>query len=355
MRFSLPLGLVVYLEAMSDYSNNLDSSILKLKQPRHDGIGAQFFRIVSAYSIARRWKIRFQYDPIESIDGQIFGAPDCDLPRWNDYIASLIKFDELDYPGEYRHIRYKNQHPFIISPSIVLHKILSQKVIHMIDSPHITTNLFPHYLENLGIGARSRLDKLLSSETLNIAIHIRQGETALSQFSDRFVPLAHYENILQILLPVLERLNLSFNCTVVAEPNQDKLIHKTEPKLIESIRINPDNPRVKRCKGDYYQIINEYPSQVLTPLLASSEWKSSGSAWSDFQYLLSADILITSKSSFSYLAAVLNEKALVVYTDFWHPKLESWIKTSSLTDTSQLEKRLILKFIANEAQNKSGF
>lgn len=46
-------------------------------------------------------------------------------------------------------------------------------------------------------------------------------------------------------------------------------------------------------------------------------------AFDTFHHLCSADILVLSSSSFSYLAGIYN-KNKVVYIPFWHPPLEKW-------------------------------
>lgn len=43
-----------------------------------------------------------------------------------------------------------------------------------------------------------------------------------------------------------------------------------------------------------------------------------------FTRMVMADCLVTSASSFSYMAALLNEKNNIIYKKFWHPKLTTW-------------------------------
>ncbi len=51
-----------------------------------------------------------------------------------------------------------------------------------------------------------------------------------------------------------------------------------------------------------------------------------GDARETFKELVLADVLVTSKSCFSYLAAILN-KNTVLFTKFWFPKLsEEWVE-----------------------------
>ena len=47
-----------------------------------------------------------------------------------------------------------------------------------------------------------------------------------------------------------------------------------------------------------------------------------------FDDLVNADILVTAKSSFSYVAGLLN-KGIVFYEPFWHQPLPSWINITS--------------------------
>jgi hypothetical protein len=49
------------------------------------------------------------------------------------------------------------------------------------------------------------------------------------------------------------------------------------------------------------------------------------STLNSFNDLVFADILVTSKSSFSYIAAILSN-GIIYYTNFWHPPLAHWIK-----------------------------
>ena len=56
-------------------------------------------------------------------------------------------------------------------------------------------------------------------------------------------------------------------------------------------------------------------------------WCFEMSAQQSFLHMIYADLLITSKSSFSYKPALLNRGIKVCPKDFWHgyPKTEDWI------------------------------
>lgn len=319
----------------------MSKAVIELVQPQEDGIGAQLFRIVSAYAIACKWKTFFKFHPIKSIDGQIFGQPDQDTDVWNSFLSSFILLKtNIEYENR---IRYRNQHPLVLYPSISFRKILSEDCIHVIDSPQITTNIFPKYLEDVGFS--NNFMKIGQRHRIQVVVHVRQGEAMLSQFVHRFTPLAYFENILSELVSIFKHFNLPYNVIVLVEPNQQKLISSDEPKLQQSLRLNPNNPWVHYVGNGFYLLRQELPSESETPNLFASEWRDSGTAWLDFQTLLQSDIVVTSKSTFSYTAGIINKSALVIYTDFWHPKLPSWISSSERGFREKLSQRIVSKFV----------
>lgn len=89
---------------------------------------------------------------------------------------------------------------------------------------------------------------------------------------------------------------------------------------------------------DYIKIItglrNKYPERKITVFsegtvddfkgLEADVFTLNGSVTETFHSLVQAKILVTSRSSFSYAAALLNENT-VYYFPFWHKKLDHWI------------------------------
>jgi hypothetical protein len=45
--------------------------------------------------------------------------------------------------------------------------------------------------------------------------------------------------------------------------------------------------------------------------------------------MATADVLVISRSSFSYLAALLNRNGIIIYHDFWHSMLEDWVRADT--------------------------
>jgi hypothetical protein len=65
---------------------------------------------------------------------------------------------------------------------------------------------------------------------------------------------------------------------------------------------------------------NELPNLVL---------RINGRAIDRIAELATADVLVMSRSSFSYVAGLLNKNCVVLYHPFWHEALSSWQAVAS--------------------------
>jgi hypothetical protein len=315
----------------------LDRSILKLRQPVFDGIGAQMHRIIAARAIAEAFNMNFSYDKIGEFDNQIFNANSVRLSSWNSLLEELFpSFYEESARGIFE-VNHKNQRHLALFLKTRISRIGSRRLVHVIDSPHIITNKHSSMLENLDFSdLRSNYWGVKHKRNeVKIVLHIRRGELGLSQFKDRYLSLSYYENILRSIVLNLERLSIPFNISIPVDPGQDSILDANDPKIVDSLRLDSTNPNLIRVDHNRYRIIHEEPTYSKTPYLMRGEWIETGDLWEDFGRFVNSDIFIMSKSSLSYVAAMLNRKGLVLYPEFWHPKLSRWI----LSD--QFEPRLL--------------
>jgi hypothetical protein len=320
--------------------------ILKIVQPHHDGVGAQVLRILSGYAIARRWRLGFYYDLLESVDNQIFEQSSECPPEWNSFLHNHLPRTTNELPVDLKTISHVNHRPLVLYSSIKVSELLGREAIHEISSPHVVTNQYPSLFDGLDFGDLNMLySRGKGDKKFRIVLHIRQGELVLSQFRERYLELSYFENVLNAILPTLENFRINYEVFVVTEPGQDNLLCGSEPKILESLRIDPSNRNLKKIDDDTYKILREVPDPIHTPLLSKARWTQGKTSWADFQLFLSADLFIMSKSSFSYLAGVINRKALVIYPEFWHPRLARW---QTLKHLDQLHNTLIEKVKTGE-------
>lgn len=101
---------------------------------------------------------------------------------------------------------------------------------------------------------------------------------------------------------------MQFKIIISKENDQDVSLSMKHPEVARSIELNPNNPSLKFNDDGRISLIHEMPSAELTPILFGVQWLNQGSTYSDFMKMLKADILITSKSSLSFVAGLFKQK-----------------------------------------------
>jgi hypothetical protein len=305
-------------------------SLIKLQQPVLDSAGAQMLRIFQTYAIAKNWGLSFVYDPLNTIYSQVFKHSDESL-LWNNFLKCIFP-NHQDVPNNYRRIIYhKNHRPKFLLSQIRTLDFLGFPSLHVIDSPQAIVKRSPAYLNSLqtleGVPQFQR-----KKDKLQIAIHIRQGEVYLSQLRYRYLPLSYFEEILNTISSLLTQKSIPFETQVFIEPKQNNLLDANDPQIKESLRIDPNNPNLIRVGKNQFQILRETISCSETPNLFLAKLNELPSAYETFLNMLSADILVMSRSSFSYLAGLLNSGSLVMYPQYWDPPLPTWVSTENVSN-----------------------
>ena len=81
-----------------------------------------------------------------------------------------------------------------------------------------------------------------------------------------------------------------------------------------------------KFKNEYQRTRNNFDGDLFEKyrnLDMDAELVIDGCPFSDFHHLMMSDVLVTSKSSFSYLPAMFTD-ARVIYNKFWHEPKSYW-------------------------------
>jgi hypothetical protein len=155
-------------------------------------------------------------------------------------------------------------------------------------------------------------DKLIySSADFNIAVHIRRGDIVTmksnnrSEWELRWMDDSYYLNVLKEVLPIVEKLK------------------KTKVYIFSQGKME-DYPELRQFDNFVFCL--------------------DMNAINSFLHMVNADLLISSKSSFSYKPALISEKIKIVPKTFWHqyPPTADFILTDNegYFDKKQLIKQL---------------
>jgi len=252
---------------------------------REDGMGAQFQRIVGIIAIAKKFDVVYVHTPIkqmEHVSGKKY------IKKIENYFLiknhySHVNDRSYDKTFETNDVRVENIEQFkkmAEDENInILYKIgLPRKIVD--SEPEIHSLVLP---ELINIKRTLPLIHYKQHDGPNIAIHIRRGDVNMAKYPTRFIPVEFY----------LE--------------------------LMKQMRINMPSPHfhifteITKENENEFDILNGEDVTIL-PNLDILE---------TIEHLIMADVLVTSKSSFSYLAALYN-KNMVIYFDFWHSPMPHW-------------------------------
>jgi hypothetical protein len=318
-----------------------------------DGIGAQIQRIVSVYSISRLMGLKYHHTYVESFDRQIFNEQD--FQRQVEELSNWAKF----FDPELDNLKALNFHLKLRLPSLkgrfwirIFHwflKIIGIRVLIRLSSPRNFTDKHPDCInaasEIFNIKFLNRPATKKQTDEFVIAVHIRTGELALAQFQNRYLPFSYFEGILSKIIPKISELKVKYRVLIPTE-DMHQVISIDDPKIQESIHLNPTNSRIKFVDDSSVILLSEIPSSNM-PHLLNSEWLNPADPFEDFVLLATADILILSKSSFSFLAGLANPHSLKIFHPFWHAVPSHWVDGSILNDKSLQE---IQHFLASPQQ-----
>ena len=147
---------------------------------------------------------------------------------------------------------------------------------------------------------------------LRLAIHVRRGDL-FAVDSDRMLPNSYYVATAQTIARVLEGLSIPYECELYTEVANKAFEvtsthHGIHQRISRSVTLDP---RMNR--------LEDFDAIPQLKIIAN------GDAIEALRGMATADILIMSRSSFSYVAAILNRRGVVIYHPFWHSPLPSWI------------------------------
>ena len=309
-----------------------------------DGVGAQIQRIVSVYGVSRLINASYLHSPLIDFDPQIFTDSTHaerlkEIDEWN----SLFRKDLFPYTHLQGDLIFHTNNISVRQLRILnfLSRFSKRRIICKMGNPRKITDSFPDILNTASelvspIFSERELTK--GSEIFKIVVHIRQGVLALSQFNDRLLPLSHYEKILVTVTRLLDSQGIQYQILIPQEGGQTRNLSIANSNVIQSMAIDPDNRQVRVNNDGTVTLMHESPELESSPMLFKAKWLDPSSAFFDFELMLKADLLVTSKSSFSFLAGLINQRAIKIYAPFWHSSPSEWISAENL-DLDKLIKK----------------
>jgi hypothetical protein len=268
-----------------------------------DGAGSQIHSICSILLFAKKFNLTYVHTPVKNIE-HYRGDRDEWSRRWENFFS--LGNNEIPIKS----IESSQVKPVFVKYPFLLNK--KNNTLFLVSNCHSYTDTCPSDFSLIIDDLRNKYNlkndpkRSAKSEELKLCVHIRRGDVnPTNKNSFRY---SSNEFIVKNLLKVLEFYNNHNICCRVYLYSEGK-----EKEFVEFKELNP-----VFCLNE-----NEFTT---------------------FDNLVNADILVTAKSSFSYVAGLLN-KGIVFYEPFWHKPLPSWINITS-------NKEQIAALLSNEMKSK---
>uniref|UniRef100_A0A6C0KMT9 Uncharacterized protein n=1 Tax=viral metagenome TaxID=1070528 RepID=A0A6C0KMT9_9ZZZZ len=295
-----------------------------------DGAGGQIQRILSIYLIARHYGIGYIHQGIQSLSYQ---GSTC-MEKNKDDPEQIVKYNELfnlpSAPMVQFHEAYK---VYDISEEIIREKFSMEKNVLLVIQ-HAGTYIDEHperILDGVDLPWNFpwKYHADPTKDLVKVAVHVRRGELFVVD-STRMLPNSYYVECMRAIEKILKDAGMKYEFHFYTEQLTKPTTitpghHGICNRIKEAVTVRPEDNHLEdfaEFKNIIYHI-NGCPVQTLIDLTT-------------------ADVLLASRSSFSYVAGMVKKEGVVLFHPFWHSLAPSWIPTRSASDIVNA-KDLILK------------
>lgn len=267
----------------------------------NDGMGAQYQRMIAIISFCFYFHVNMEYvhTPITKIE-HIQSKEE--VQQIEEYFGFVNRFKSVNdiHPDETIELNVINNYDDIFP--MLIHKSKNKNILLKTALIFRIVEKYMYMYENAMIHLRSICSCKIGEDGIalklnhykkigkNVAVHIRRGDVTLNTSNPdilvRFTPMEVFKNII--------------------------------------LKLQQENPTFHFYIFTELTVENKHEFEIFHNI-ANLEIISDNNTLDTFHHLTNADILVTCKSSFSYISAFYNPNK-VYYLPFWHPPCSSWIK-----------------------------
>ena len=269
-----------------------------------DGAGAQLQRILGIYSVSRLLGCGYLHFGLKEIGYQGLSVLETgnEIPHLADCYNRLVSLpSDAEVSWDFGDQIFAAKSPGVLTILKLRLKSMIRRrhALLLMQMPYAVADVFPRAYAA-------------------VPVHVRRGEL-FAVDSHRMLPNSYYISVCNRIAELLTRANKSFRFDLYTEMPRTALTvhghsHGIDHRIDDSIEISPEELRLSEFDGiaNIRYRINEHPVSTLFNLA-------------------SADVLVASRSSYSYVAAVAGTVKCVVCPRFWHALMPGWAESDPET------------------------
>ena len=296
-----------------------------------DGFGAQFQRILSIKALADSLKIQFRLEPLRQIERQLtqkhlpVEEHIKEIEAFNVFLESLFassaKVKDSDVSSYFVDTLPQMFLTLLRSflPVLFLKKKIEVRIENAYRFIQFNANLYSKLEYN-----HKAIEKIESNDEIKISVHLRFVNFATN--TERYLDPEYYYESLNQITRKLNHLGTRYKINLHSDfkealPTPSKLgISKSTFEYLMNIGVSGQDGEVDldtfnraiECKT---RIIREYENVIEI---------EANDPLSSLKVMANSDYLILSKSSFAFVAGVLNKKGQIISPEYWNLPLNNW-------------------------------
>lgn len=244
------------------------------------------------------------------------GFKDSEWEKFLGFGENEVSVNELKNKGfKFRTLPYFNEKKESLALiKRIINSYAGQKIVFKINLDQFYQrqyDVIPYIKDKFEHASSRKNDSLIyNPDHINIAVHIRRGDIVVGQttgeatLTKRWLTTEYFENIVKDLSDALNGEDNRFS-------NVPKLLDSKKEKAVDFYLFSQGDP-------SEYKLFEKY---------GNIHYCFDMPAIESFLHMVRSDILVTSKSSFSYKPALLADGVRICPKHFWHgyPDDEKWI------------------------------
>jgi len=292
---------------------------------KQDGIGAQLQRIFGIYSISKKFHLGYLHSPIIETAEELAHnvSSDQELKKLLEQINTTFNFPSHSSVNFDEEIFIHNLNVKILFEVYLRSLITKRNILLRVCLPFGVIDKHPNWYEYAGSYLRSTLPITRPQKLKQVVVHVRHGYKPIVGKNDssapRFLPLTYYSDALK---NILKMQNLDINNEIVVHTDiPDKSGHWKpfqDSKLSElasiGYQIDKNTLAFKGIdlRNNYFSDFPNLTVKYCAPILET------------LYDMMNADVLLMSRSSFSYISGIVNEKSVYIPRSHGHAKMSRW-------------------------------
>jgi hypothetical protein len=292
---------------------------------KQDGIGAQLQRIFGIYSLSRKFRIKYIHSPIigtlEELAHNV--TSEASMKNLLDEVNARYYFPSSELPRDIEIETIHNLSTRMLFKFIFKSGFGKNNILLKVCLPFGIMDKHPDWYKYSGAKIRSYEPTENAAKKYKMVVHVRYGYKPIvgsnSGSSPRFLPLTYYPDAVR---EILKQEKLPLNSEILVHTDIPRENGKWKPfqesKIFELSSIGYE---IKESSLEFegIDLKNEFFSDF--PNLSVKHCAPLLETLND---MITADVLLMSRSSFSYIAGIVSQNSVYIPRSHGHGKMSRW-------------------------------